>query len=548
MTSDFDSRRRLDLHHDEYLTLVEASERLLRRDRLDAAAAYAQTAAHYAWMNHTGLFASPELERVLGRLGARLPSPVRTARRASQPPEVLHVVTQCYGTGGSTQAIACWIEQDPGRHHRVCITRQRGGPPPDKIRGPLAASSDLIRLDTERGGLMKRAARLRALAVDADVVVLHSHPYDAVPVIAFADARGLPPVIYVDHCDHVFWLGGSIASVVMHMRDSGRRLAAARRGVDPERSVVVPRPLRPLDRTVTRDEAKRQLGIDPEQVLLVTAADGSKYRPIGSASFLELVLPALERHPNALLLAAGPSPDEAWRAAAERAGGRIRALGPLPDVRVLQQAADVYLDSFPFSSLTSLLEAGSFGAALMTYRGHPDECAVFGADTRGVDEHMVSAPDPPGFERALCDLITDSGRRRRLGAQAERAIRNTHTGDGWQAAVADLYERSAAIDRPSGIGPVQRGTGTLDVLVDLVMTQTGFSEGVPGATRDHLALLPIRERIAAWNQLVRAGSRPPHRDVVPEWLLPRLSRLRQRAREIGEATSRAPSAGQRRHA
>jgi glycosyltransferase involved in cell wall biosynthesis len=529
----------LDSHHDEFLTLVAAARRHRERGRLEAAAAYAQMAGHCAWMNHTGLFASPELETLLGELGAQLPQPAGTAPRTADPREVLHVVTQCYGTGGSTQAIACWIDQDRGRHHRVCTTRQKGTPPPEKLLAPLAAPSDLIRLDTERGGLMERAARLRELAAGSDMVVLHLHPYDVVPVIAFAGASGLPPVVYVDHCDHVFWLGTSIATVVMHMRDSGRLLAGARRGVDPARSTVVPRPIRPIGRSTARDEAKRRLGVDPAQVLLVTAADGSKYRPVGSPSFLELVTPVLERHPDALLIAAGPQPDEAWQAATDRTDGRIRALGPLPDVRLLQEAADVYLDSFPFSSLTSLLEAGSLGTPVMTLRGHPEDCGVLGADTRGVDEHIVTAADAAGFERALSGLIADAGLRRELGERTERAIRDTHAAEAWRAEVAELYALAAGFDPPTGSGPVERRTGRLDVLVDRVMSQTGFSEGLPGATRDHLGLLPLRERVAAWTRLTRAGRRPPHRNAVPEWLLPRLGRAKQLVRQAVRRPSAA---------
>ena len=531
--------QRLHTHRGEFAGLVATAQDHLRRGRLDAAAAYAQMAGHYAWMNHTGTFASPELEQLLAALGARLRQPRRPSARRSPPHEVLHVVTQCYGTGGSTQAIACWVEQDSERHHRVCITRQRGAPPPDKIRAPLSSDGDLIRLDTERGGLIERAARLRALAAESDVVILHLHPYDVVPVIAFSGAEGLPPVIYVDHCDHVFWLGTNISSVVMHMRDSGRRLAAARRGLDPARSAVVARPLRPTGRTTSREDAKRALGIDPATVLLVTAADGSKYRPVSSPSFLDVVVPVLEQHENAILHAAGPSPEGDWALAAGRTGGRIRALGMIPDVRQLQEAADVYLDSYPFSSLTSLLEAGSLGVPSITYRGHPEDCGVLGADTRGVDQHMLTASDPREFERALGGLIANRSRREQLGESTERAIRDTHTGDGWLRSVEELYAVAAAAQPPAPSGPAVRADGRLDLLVDMVMTQTGFAQGVPGATRDHLALLPARDRLAAWTTLTRSGARPPHGNVVPEWVLARAWRYRQLARQAGQLTGRA---------
>ena len=68
-----------------------------------------------------------------------------------------------------------------------------------------------------------------------------------------------------------------------------------------------------------------------------------------------------ERRTDALLLAAGPSPDADWMPAGERTGGRIRALGRLPEVTLLHEAADVYVDSFPFSSLTSLLKQAATG-------------------------------------------------------------------------------------------------------------------------------------------------------------------------------------------
>jgi glycosyltransferase involved in cell wall biosynthesis len=530
----------LDGNDRELAALTATAHRHLAGGRLEAAATYAQVAGQFAWMNHTGRFASPELERLLGELGRHLaPRPRRTPPNAD-PRDVLHVVTQAYQTGGSTREIDCWLEQDTGRRHRVCITRQGPTPPPDFLARRLGSASDLIRLDTARGGLLARAAKLRAIAADADVVVLHVHPYDVVPVIAFAGQDDAPPVITVNHADHVFWLGTSVTDVLFNMRESGRELATRRRGVEPARSIVMARPLMPGDRTHDRAEAKRHFGIDPEAVVLATAADASKYRPVGDDSFLGLVLPVLERHPEAILLAAGPADDGEWAEAARRTGGRVRALGRLADVTLLHEAADVYLDSFPFSSLTSLLEAGSFGTPALTYRGHPEDCGVLGAEIPGVDQHMLCPADPEAFDAALERAVLDAPWRRALGERTRDAIRATHTGDGWRTAIDAVYAHAARMAGVAGVpipGPAPRAVDPLDVLVHDVMVQTGFSTGPYGALWANLGLLPVAQRLAVVAPLARNGRAPSPRDMVPEWLRPALADARRGARALAPGGS-----------
>jgi hypothetical protein len=536
----------LDGNDRELAALTATARRHLVGGRLEAAATYAQVAGQFAWMNHTGRFASPELERLLGELGRRLaPRPRRTPPKAD-PRDVLHVVTQAYQTGGSTREIDCWLEQDTGRRHRVCVTRQGPTPPPDFLTRRLGSASDLIRLDTARGGLLARAAKLRAIAADADVVVLHVHPYDVVPVIAFAGQDEAPPVIMVNHADHVFWLGTSVTDVLFNMRESGRELATRRRGVEPMRSIVMARPLMPGDRTHDRAEAKRHFGIDPDAVVLATAADASKYRPVGDDSFLDLVTPVLERHPELILLAAGPADDGDWAQAARRTGGRVRALGRLPDVTLLHEAADVYLDSFPFSSLTSLLEAGSFGTPALTYRGHPDDCGVLGAEIPGVDQHMLCPADPEAFDAALERIVVDASWRRELGERTRDAIRATHTGDGWRMAIDAVYAHAARSPGAPTPGPAPRAADPLDGLVHDVMVQTGFSTGPYGALWANLGLLPAAQRLAVMAPLARNGRAPSPRDMVPEWLRPALADTRRAvARAAPRRRAQAPAAASR---
>lgn len=520
---------RLNEHHKDFLALIDTARSYLSRGSLDAAATYAQIAGQFAWMNHTGLFASVELEALLTQIGARCGTPAQPRRPRREPGSVLHVMTRSYHTGGHTRAVMCWMAEDVGRRHRLCLTRQGLTPPPTTLVSQLDKPSDLVRLDARRGLLLSRAATLRKLAEDCDVVVLHTHPYDVVPLLAFA-AAGRPPVIYANHADHVFWLGVGVSDLILNMRDSGQLLATTRRGVDPDRAVVFSWPLMTRHRDLSREDAKRRLGLRPNQVLLITAADASKYRPLTRPGFLDMVLPVLQRHEEAVLIAAGPRPEGEWLHASGETGGRIRAMGPLPDVTPLQLAADIYLDSFPFSSGTSLLEAGSFGTPAITYRGHPATCDVLGVDARSLDGHLVCASDPETFQKALSHAITDPAWRVEVGARTQRAILDRHTGTGWRAAVADAYCLAAQLEGPHAVIPIARQTSELDIRVDAIMTLTGYSEGFRGAVRDHLALLPIAARIEAARTLLRLGRRPPLRYVLPEWVLARLVSWRGAAR------------------
>jgi hypothetical protein len=192
--------------------------------------------------------------------------------------------------------------------------------------------------------------------------------------------------------------------------------------------------------------------------------------------------------------------------AEKRTGGRVRALGQLADVSVLQQAADIYLDSFPFASLTSLLESGSLGNPVVTYRGHPNECAVLGADTAGIDDLMERPGTPDDLRATLARLIDDVSLRTSRGATLEEAIRRRHQGEGWRAETRRVYAHAAVSVPVAGVSAPERRTGTLEEMVRLIVTRSPHSTGVVGAVRANLGHLPLGERVSAARALARAGA------------------------------------------
>jgi hypothetical protein len=95
------------------------------------------------------------------------------------------------------------------------------------------------------------------------------------------------------------------------------------------------------------------------------------------------------------------------------------------------------------------------------------------------------------------------------------------------------------------VRPAERGGGDLDVLVDLVMEQTGFSQGVAGAVRANLGLLSPRERVAAWRALVRADAPWGAGDVLPDCMRPALARARRRASGVAARLTQVAAAPSR---
>jgi len=82
---------------------------------------------------------------------------------------------------------------------------------------------------------------------------------------------------------------------------------------------------------------------------------------MGDLDFLAVAEELLCQLPGAYILAVGVREDERWRAVSERTGSRLRALGRQSQVSDYHDAADLYIEGFPFGSTTALLEAGLRG-------------------------------------------------------------------------------------------------------------------------------------------------------------------------------------------
>lgn len=455
-------------------SLIGISDEFLNKQQYVLATVSAQIAALYASYNHPGEFASPKLERILRIIGNKTVDDSEISRLCARENDavkrVLHVLTAAKDVGGDSRFVWRWIQRDSERCHSVALTYQLYFDIPKELSEAVANRGGCVHiLDRDGVNAIQRAHTLRRIARDADVVFLHIYIEDVVPTIAFANKAGLPPIVFVVQADHQFWTGVSVCDLFVHLRESGLWLSEKRRGIDQARMALLPIPLDLKTRKASRSEAKRKIGLSEEMIVLLSIARAIKYMPVsGYSSFVEVMISIINKHKNAILLVVGPGDADEWKTGYEKTGGRIQTLGQRSDTQVFYEAADIYLDSFPFSSNTSLLEAGSYALPLVSYFPYSKESAVMGPGAPGLDSTLVVVKNLEDYESTISRLIGDADLREEIGEQTKNGISFMHIREGWSQALEGVYRATClkTCTDATSEGSDESCSGELDLLLN----------------------------------------------------------------------------------
>jgi glycosyltransferase involved in cell wall biosynthesis len=491
------------------------------------AAVYAQMAALYAFWRHSGLFNSPELEQVLCTIGQQaIPIyPRKNEVLPGSPRKVLHVASAVQGIGGLGRMIWRWIQQDTESCHSLVLTQQASSHVPNILREALHNSGGNIHSLNEStiGGILSWAKRLRQIAASADIVVLHIWPDDTIPIIAFANKEQSPPILFLDHADHGFWLGASITDVVINLRFSGMRLSQDRRGFEAERIAILPIILPPTQRKLSRTEAKQKLGLEENSVVLLSIARAPKYKTIDKVNFADAHIPLLSKYNNAVLVVIGPGNSENWSAAVEQTQGRIKIFSEREDTAVFYQAADIYVDSFPIASNTSLLEAGSYGLPLITRYPYSDACSIIGGDSPGIDGNLLRARNLEEYTAILSRLVENEELRLTIGEETRKCIVEIHMESNWQKSLEDIYTKATTLPKITvkSQSKDEMFLGEPDVLLTRVYWHACGQGHIDPENLKKWCMMPFPQRFVFWIKLIKKHGlrRKASIDILlPQWL------------------------------
>lgn len=346
---------------------------ILKSKYLMVKRAIAKRAIKLAVWSSTGRYCSPIIESVYLELARKIHTPVKSTFSEGS---TLHVITECYGVGGHSKVVERWISNSGNNEkHSIVFTGQ----------AMHAIPHDFLKLVEDKNGRIislssakltsSKAKRLRYIASGYERVVLHTHMYDVVPLIAFGSEEFTRPVVLYNHADHLFWLGVSIADVVAETREWGQKFTQKYRGINSSLILSIP-PNANLDRAkhsgVAKDKTK-----DCIRILSVGAAH--KYVELTDNNFTRYMKWVLSEYSHAEFLLVGPTSEQfpQWAALEKEYSGRILVLGPRSnsELHELMLSSQLIIDSFPMSGGTALGEAVSLGIpvlALQSVTGHLD--------------------------------------------------------------------------------------------------------------------------------------------------------------------------------
>jgi glycosyltransferase involved in cell wall biosynthesis len=401
--------------------------------------------ASFAWLAHPGYFADVRLERLCYRVGEEIwqkKRPNNAQQGITGRRRVLHIASETYATGGHTRLMFNIIRNDIDSIHSLLLTQQQAIDVPGWLSEQVVLSGGSVKsvysyASEEQVALVQNAITSH----DVDALFYHTHPDDAVAIAALA-AAPRPAALVINHADHVFWLGSALSDVTVCYRTWSLRFSEQYRAS--QRVALLPTPIGGLNLekqaalSDRKQAARKKLGIKDDEILVLTVASSGKFIPAGKYNYFRTVNKLLASNSKVLLKIAGVSDSDNLEKLQYADNRQIELLGVISEPRVYYEAADIYLDSMPFSSFTSLFEAMYFGCYPVLQFSPVDTLTIENEPSlKGVVFHTNDE------EEQLATIkyaINNPSYRREIAAVCARRIEDNYMGTGWLKQLYRLYD------------------------------------------------------------------------------------------------------------
>ncbi len=302
--------------------------------------------SHWNATIHCGRFTCIDLENEIKKCADYFPKQTYTFINKSKT--ILHIATSLNETGGHTKLFENYLFNLIDFKHDLFLTKKDEIPKRikennllDTIISPKAHHKDKEIIDN-----------LASIACNYDFVFLHINQYDYIPIIA-NELNKFKKTIFINHSDHTFWLGTTITDICINFRPFGDNLTLKRRNI--KRTLILPLPIKfqinPCENNTDIFNQKST------HTIFLTVSSKYKLIPSQQHDFFKTIYTILDLNPNFQYILVGVSEEDLKTTFNIKKHERLFLTGVIEDPSIYYQIADVYLEGFPFNSLTALYES-----------------------------------------------------------------------------------------------------------------------------------------------------------------------------------------------
>lgn len=311
------------------------------------------------WHNYSNSFAHLRLEKDLIALSEEIIS--SDCDNKYEDDHILHIMTEAYLIGGHTRVVDNWIKSVNGKHS-VILNNPYSLQPSFLVESVKSKKGKIIINDNV--GFVAKANFLFKIASHFKYVVLHHHPHDILPLLAFGTKKFSRPIFFYNHADYVWGCGYSVSDKLIELSKKGMEFSNKYRGIPMNRIIFGGVPIE-FETHPSFEICKKN------KKYIVTMASSYKFHPIKDLTFQNFIYRILEATEDIEYYAIGVSKDdEHWQILKYKYPLRVHLKGELnkTDAHEIVKKSTLYLDSFPLGSTTSLIEAVSLGIPILSYK------------------------------------------------------------------------------------------------------------------------------------------------------------------------------------
>jgi glycosyltransferase involved in cell wall biosynthesis len=415
---------------------IAQAENLLKSGHTDSALQMAQRLSTYAWVNFTSYYTSYRLEKLIAEIGKKTVKSKNTPapEKKNSKRRILHVASELYELGGHTPLLLKWMQRDKTSDHSLFLTRQSVVNIPVKIFAQHGIEKQaIVWSNTTDVPHIEVAQQLLDLSRDYDLLIFHIHPDDIVPLLAFSTEKPRP-IYFLNHADHCFWLGASIIDGVIQLRNNTIALDQKRRSLDELKQFLLPIPIdKHIGTEYSKTETLKNYGIKPKfSKFLLTTSTINKFEPFLSYNYFDSVIPVLDKNPDTLLLIVGVAEDS--NLALRYSHPQIKYLGYLyPDkLKEIEYLADIYLETFPYSSFTALLQVLMSKKPVHFMYAPPDVFRLF-------DMNDLYPQNQEAWQQALNKLLKDEKALEEYKEKLLKPVLEMYSEETWSKLLNSFY-------------------------------------------------------------------------------------------------------------